>query len=347
MMILSYLGSKASMMPYLDEIISPLLTPNTVFGDLFMGTGCVSQFFKNKTKKVIASDLEVYSHVLGKALLQTVYTDKLQSIIEEMNAERIPVKKGLIWYHFTPHSPPQHSKMFFTCENGVRIDSCRQYISQLHAQKMINYKEFVFLLASIITSASKYSNTSGTFRAYLKQFYSRALKSFKIHPVHTNRVLYNKNMVYQADANSVAKNKKFDVVYLDPPYTPAQYGGYYSLLNYLCLYDNKTPLSGVGVIPTYNRSHFSSSKHAFTSLNDLIRSISSRFIILSYNSKGILSLQQLKYCLSQKGSVRLFKVIHKNYKPHLGIKQHNVVEYIFLIDTCGTVGSFEETWMHK
>lgn len=55
---LGYIGSKKRLISFLDEYISPHLTPETTFGDLFAGTGVVGEFFSHKAKQVISNDVE-------------------------------------------------------------------------------------------------------------------------------------------------------------------------------------------------------------------------------------------------------------------------------------------------
>lgn len=330
-MILSYLGSKTSLLPHLEAIIGPLLDENTVFGDLFAGTGVVAQHFQGRVKRVIVSDLELYSYVICRALLKCKY-DKISmqknmatlnaacaNINTNTNGSSIP-SNDLVTRNFTPAGTTP--KMFFTTENGRRIDLMRQNITRQYHEGIITYDEFTYLLASILSMSSKYANTSGTFRAFLKQFYPRSIKSAILSPIASMNT--NANMehtvVKQSDALDMAKRYKYDVVYLDPPYTSAQYSGYYSFLNYLCMYSHAAHLTGVGVLKDYNRSSFSSRKKAHLALMQLIKSLvvegGSKYIFMSYSSTGLLSLSTIKKIMSPYGSITLYKIPYRKYSPN-------------------------------
>lgn len=353
-MILSYLGSKQTLLPSLDKVMMPLIARHggkerCVFGDLFGGSGCVSNHYKSYVKRVVSSDMELYSYVLSKALLTTVYTPRLARLIDMLNSRQLlkPVK-GLVWKNFTPHSPPQHARMFFTCENGARIDAIRIAISRLHQEGMVNYKEFVFLLASLLASVSRYSNTSGTFRAYLKSFCTRSLRQFKILPVHKNTCLAtNGHKVYKTDVNNVVKTHSFDIAYLDPPYNTCHYGAYYSLLNYVCLYNPAVKLTGVGVMENYNKSAFGFARTAKHEFRCLLTNIRAKHIVLSYSASAVLSCKDMVSILMRKGSVTMYKVWHKTYKPHNSIRSTHLKEFIFVVDCTQNSASktFKEVWL--
>lgn len=346
-MILSYLGSKQTLMPYLTRVLNPIIDQHggrsrCVFGDLFGGTCIVANTFKDRVKTVIANDLELYSYVLGKSLLQTVYTPHLAQVIDYLNSPEVGTKKGLVWKNFTPAC----GRMFFTEHNGMRIDAIRIAISELYKKDAINYKEFVFLLASLMASVSRYSNTSGTFRAYLKVFCTRSLRSFKIAPIHKNRTIQGVHHMVKNDALKTSKCTPFDVVYLDPPYNTAHYGAYYSMLNYICLYNSNVELTGVGIMKHYNRSRFGYTKMAKKSICELISSIQSKHIVMSYNANAAIPSMEVVDMMMKRGNVTLYKIWHKNYKPHKGIKSDHVKEFIFVLECTGIpTRSFKQCWL--
>ena len=346
-MILSYLGSKQTLLPCLKQVISPIIKQHggkerCVFGDLFGGTCIVANTFKNEVRTMVANDMELYSYVLGKSLLTTVYTPKLARIIDHLNSPAIKPVRGLMWRNFTPKC----GRMFFTQDNGMRIDAIRLAICKLFEQKKVTYKEFLFLLGSLMATVSRYSNTSGTFRAYLKSFCTRSLRRFKLAPIHTNRQLDSRHYMIKNNVTRVAQTMRFDVVYLDPPYNTAHYGAYYSLLNYLCLYNKNVQLGGVGVMKNYNRSEFGYLKTAKQKFDELIKSINAKHIIMSYNDNAVLPCHEIIHLMKQRGNVTLYKIWHKNYKPNKGIKSDHVKEYIFVLEcTEQPTNSFKQCWL--
>lgn len=342
-MVVSYLGCKSALLPYIHRILDPLCDKhNTLFGDLFAGSGSVARSFIGSVKTIVASDLELYSYILNKALLQCVISNRLLKIIDLLNGKHLPLRQGLMYKNFSPYC----NRMFFTVDNATRIDSIRIAISKMFCTHMINYKEFIFLLASLFSSVSKYVNSSGTMRAFLKSFSSRSLRPFILSPVHFNRSITGHHKVIKNDVLKVVKSTKFDIVYLDPPYNNCHYGGYYSLYNYLAIYNPKVRLTGVGIIKHYNKSIFGFVKTAYSAFSRLFDSINSKYILLSYSNNGILSLSSLiNLLLSKNFHVNLYKVLHKNYRPSKRTNRRFVTEYLILIDTSHPSPSFSSSWL--
>jgi adenine-specific DNA-methyltransferase len=333
-MILSYLGSKQSLLPYLDHVIKPLLTPDTRFADVFLGSGCVSNHYKNDVKAIESCDAEIYSFVLGKALTQSPFTDNLSDIIDDLN--KLTPVKGLVYTNFATNN-----KLFFSEHNAMCIDAIRIRINRLYDQDKVTYKEFIFLLGSLLTSASAFSNTCGTFRAYLKVLSKKALKAFKLGPIHTDtKITCTSNI-----SCTNVKNKSFtsNVAYLDPPYNSAHYGAYYSFLNYLCHYNPNIELVGTGIIKDYNKSKFGLLKTCKNEFNQLFKKLNSDHIILSYSSKAVLNIHTILQMLVNKGDIIVYKVKHKSYTPNAKCKY--IIEYIVHINCLASSQSIVYKWL--
>lgn len=347
-MSLGYLGSKSRILPFLQRLMSPLLHPKSVFGDLFAGTGVVGKTFQHHVKSVIASDLELYSYVINKAHLQTSYTNKLAKIIETLNTQR-PRCNGLIWQHFAPSKGNVQQRMFFTVENAQIIDGIRITLNRLFKNKIVTYSEYLFLLASLLVSMTKVSNTAGTYRAYLKKFTFRSKKPFVLYPIHMDaQPRRSHHSVIKNNAFKVAKHQSFDVLYLDPPYNHCHYGSYYSLLNYVCIYNPKAKIKGVaGTLSTYNKSAFAIHRLAYRHFEKLLRVIKTKWLFLSYSSDGILKLVQLKKLLLSKGNVVCYKILHPRYKSnHNGNHTSPLIEYVFAVDCQRSQQrTFREQWV--
>ena len=68
---MNYIGSKHSLLPFLEEVYHSIADgTETVFCDLFAGTGAVGRLFKRLGLQVIANDLQYYAFVLNKAYLE-------------------------------------------------------------------------------------------------------------------------------------------------------------------------------------------------------------------------------------------------------------------------------------
>lgn len=332
-MILSYLGSKSSLLFDISMIMNPYINKETNFCDLFSGSGVVSFHYRKICKHVTSCDQELYSYVLCYALTKCNYNEKMKEVISKLqnDDER---EYGLISMNF---SPPKRS--FFTEENAKRIDGCRQYIDLLYFNNDITYDEFIFLLASLLCSMSKIANTCGTFRAYLKDFSHKAKKPFVICPIHTKNDTTNvtkNHKVLCKDAYKVfSNNQHFDVVYMDPPYNNIQYGAYYSLLNYICKYDPDVKLQGVGICENYNKSKFAMKKTCKKAFFDLFSRVNADHIFMSYASYALLSIDELINVIKktnryEKSLIKVHEFEYKKYK-YKKTQENNVVEYLIHI----------------
>lgn len=346
------------MMPTLNKVIAPLvkqvyeqnkIPKPVIFGDLFSGTGFISNHMKNNEyiSGIVSCDLELYSYVLNYALLKCVCTERIIKLITFLNGKSLPLQKGLIWKNFSPAG----GRLFYTEDNAIRIDSIRIALAKLYKENKINFKELMFLLASLLTSCSKYANTASCFRAYLKKFYPRSMRPFVLHPVHKNSSQFKKlYKIYQDDAIKISKKEIIDIAYLDPPYNANHYGSYYSFYNYLLCYSQNFKISGVaGVASSYNKSSFGLKSSAKFSLKEIANNLrASKFIVMSYNSEGILSKEDIFECFKSNGTVCLYKTINKKFRPHDNVKGRHVVEYIFVINNtvaCAN-SSLQEEWLN-
>lgn len=97
--------------------------------------------------------------------------------------------------------------MFFTEDNGKKIDGIRIKIEELYRDQTISENEYYFLLASLIESTTKFSNTSGTYEAFFKFWDSRATKDFVLEPLEMNeQELFAENEVYNEETNSLVRH---------------------------------------------------------------------------------------------------------------------------------------------
>ena len=209
--------------------------------------------------EVYSNDWEYYSYILNYAHIHIniedtknmfLHTGGLQNTIETINnIYRIKNKDRYISKYYSPkndYNPDlKNERLFYTQYNGTKIDIIRHNIEELYKNNAINQKEYFYLIASLIYEAATHTNTSGVFKAFHSGFGGRNKDALSriLTPISLKELpLYNgKNgYVSMLDANEFAiknKDKKFDLVYLDPPYNQHQYGSNYHLLNTIALWD--------------------------------------------------------------------------------------------------------------
>ncbi|MBR4027841.1 MAG: DNA adenine methylase, partial [Lachnospiraceae bacterium] len=67
--ILNYPGSKRRLIDFIYNNSKDLIDTNKIILDIFSGTGCVAQFYKNQGFKVVTNDTEIYSYHIANAIL--------------------------------------------------------------------------------------------------------------------------------------------------------------------------------------------------------------------------------------------------------------------------------------
>jgi len=340
-MSLNYIGSKKSLLSFLDVPIKKILTDKNerlIFFDGFAGTGIVGMYFQHiYNLKIIANDLEYYSYIINFAQLCVPYTNKLNNLInklnEELNDEKINKSKEnykLILNNYSPKGP--NKRMFWTEENAIRCDYIRYCIDLFLTNNEITLNEYNFLVASLLCSMDKVANTTSIYGAYLKEFKKIASVSMELKPIHKNENLKeNVNNVTNLDINSEEiLNKTYDIVYLDPPYNERQYSSNYHPLNYIAKYDNKIVVYGKsGLIKDYNKSKYCQKSNAIEMMSNLITNLKTKHILLSYNDEGIMDLEDIKKKLLEQGKVILYKKVYKKFKSNEVQEDKTVFELLF------------------
>lgn len=342
-MSFNYIGSKKSLINFIDIPISKIMKNSEdelIFFDGFAGTGIVGSSFGNKYNnlKIIANDLEYYSYIINFSLLCVPYTKKLQQIINEINnilldPKKIKFEPGYELITQTYTLKAVESRMFWTEENGLASDYSRFLIDNMLKEEKINNSEHVYLIGCLLCSMDKVANTACVYGAFLKNFKPCALDTFKLLPIHTNQILNENNQVYNFDINNEnILNEEYDIVYIDPPYNQRQYCSNYHPLNYIAKYDNKLEIYGkAGLIKDSTKSKYCQKSNAYNSLENLVKNLKTKHILLSYNNEGIIEFDKIKELLLTMGKVILYKKVYKKFKSNdkitLNQKQENEKEF--------------------
>lgn len=333
---LNYIGCKHTLLNTLLSVFQANISDmkNSSFLDLFAGTGTVGFNVQKYTKSCDANDLELYSYIINFALLKCNYSEELSELIKKCN--ELVMKEGLIYNNFSPTETCE--RMFFTNDNAKKADAIREFIETEYKENRINIYQFNFLLASLLVSIDKVANTSSVYGAYLKTYKTTALKQLLLKPIHikTDINSENKNMVYNELAENFSKpeSKYYDIIYLDPPYNQRQYSGNYSPLNYIAEYNKDIVLKGkTGLIENYNKSKFSRKTDIKTTFDTLISGLKCKYLIISYNNEGLLSMAEFKKILVKKGAVKLYIIKYAKFKAQQNVEEKYVEEYLWVVNT--------------
>lgn len=338
-----YYGCKTKLLDFISEGVTKTgINHGSVFCDLFSGTTVVARHFKQKGYTVYANDFLEFSYSLARAYIKNnshpnfsglkkiIYgvnghpSENLKRVIDYLN--NLSPIKGFIYKNYCPGGTEKFDspRMYFTDENGMKIDAIRTKIQIWKEENAITEDEFYILLTSLLETVPYIANISGNYAAYLKDWDSRALKPIILKvPIMVGSKRRNK--AFKEDANRLIKKISSDILYLDPPYNSRQYAPNYFLLELIAegWFDGQEPrIYGKTGMRAYEnqKSAYCQKNDVLTTFNDLIKNAKTKFILLSYNDEGLMSEGKILDILSTRGKVEIFKQLHRRYRS---INQNN------------------------
>ena len=334
---MNYIGSKYSLLDFLHDTIKEVTkfsdNQQYTFADLFAGTGVVGSFYRSLGCNVISNDIQYYSYVLNKHFIENDDTvDK--NLLDHFNS--LGGVEGFIYKNYCAGSGS--GRNYFTDENGKKCDAMRMELERLYKEKQINEKTYFYYLASLINSIDKFANTASVYGAFLKKIKKSASKDFVLEPLKI--VNGPVGHAYNEDINLLVKNIKGDVLYLDPPYNARQYCANYHVLETIAKYDNPI-LKGVTGLRDYTnqKSAFCSARTVEKAFDDLIKNAQFKFIFLSYNNEGLMSLEAIKNIMSKYGTYTYKTKDYRRFKAdkdeNRNITANGTVEYLHCLIKSG------------
>ncbi|MCR0867559.1 Dam family site-specific DNA-(adenine-N6)-methyltransferase [Staphylococcus aureus] len=332
-----YIGSKVTLLKKIKEIIDRNVNGNEkCFLDLFAGTNSVAEYFKSEYE-VTTNDILYFSFVNSMATIENnnaLLFSKLNcDPFEYLNDDKNAIDYDGCYY-YTNNYTPSGDAMYFTEENGKKIDFIRNTIDTWYENDLLEEYEYYYLISALIEAVPYVSNITGTYGAYLKHWDKRALKKLEIKPLPIINNGYN-NKAYNEDSNKLVKEIKSDITYIDIPYNNRQYASNYHLLENIAR-NNKPILNGKTKIFDWShlKSKYSMKLKAYESLEDLIKNLDTTYLVLSYNDEGIINYRDLLELLkihSISNEVDIIKIPYRKYKSKITSKKTELNEYIFFI----------------
>ena len=336
---MNYIGSKKSLLKFLETNIDKVVwRKNYTFSDLFAGTGVVWKHFKEKWHKIISNDIQYYSYILNQNYIWNhtdLYFSKLKEIPElfiwNVNTfkeiilkylNKLPWKKWFIYKNYCPEWTKwqEFERKYFSKENAMKCDAIRQKIENWKKTNQVNKNEYYFLLSSLLESIDKVANTTSVYWAFLKNLKKSAKIQLQLKPAEFY-LNSQEHQVFNSDINTLVKNTSHDVVYLDPPYNHRQYSWNYHILETICLYDEpkiywKTWMRDC----SKQKSGYSKKTEVLKTFDNLIQNINAKYIFLSYNDEGLMSLEEIKKIMSKRWE---YSYIQKKYHRYKADKTEN------------------------
>ncbi len=317
--------------------------------DAFSGSGIVSRYLRQHASVLCSNDLEPYAAMLARCYLTNsdARTDALLATLWPQLQERLQDEwaPGLIAELYAPqdddHIRPGE-RAFYTRRNAIFLDTACRIARSLPSEMQ------PFVYGPLLSEASVHTNTSGVFKGFYKnkqgigQFggAGRNALSRILAPMELPRPVLSKLpcdcRILQGDALTAARQvPELDLAYLDPPYNQHPYGSNYFMLNFLLEYERPAALSRVSGIPQgWNRSAYNKRQAAQPALLELLAALPTRFVLLSYNSEGLIALPELLDNLRADWRVELMEQDYATFRGSRNLRGRalRVREYLLLLE---------------
>lgn len=348
-----YIGNKENVVPRIDAILTRKHVAGESLFDFFAGTTSVGKYYKRLGYRVDTSDFMYFSYCLQKAYIENNTTPRFDRLLPELCIAPLGLfmtpleqiiaylntlcpEQGFIYTHYTPGGTADMSqpRMYFSDENGGKIDAIRRQIEQWREDDLLEGNEYYILLATLIESVSFYANVAGVYAAFYKKWDPRAVKPLQLRPIE---VLVNnrENQAYHADSMTLLGQIDADILYLDPPYNERQYAPNYHVLETIARNDNPE-IRGVTGMRNYTtqRSRFCKAISALDDLNRIACEATYRYLVLSYNSEGIMPSEKIVEVLSRYGDVEMEQFEYLRFKSNnngLASTKRHIWEQLYIL----------------
>lgn len=294
-----YMGAKYKLIDLLAPAIERLAGSNGTVIDLMAGTHSVGYALKRQFR-IIANDIQAYSQVFGEALLTNTTWSTVADRVEDdfRNLGGMTASPG--WFTET------YRDTYFSEYQCGEIEMIRSRIEEFSDRDLRSI--YLLLLCSAMALCQ---SSPGHFAQYMPADHPRvsALRSMSVMAAFISRsrelvidLTNHGNRVTRTDAFELVRSRDFvefagpgAVVYLDPPYTSAQYSRYYHLLETIVLSD-EPEVSFKGLYrPDRYQSPFCSAVRVSKSFAEIFANCAQHGwpIVVSYSSHGLLKINEL------------------------------------------------------
>jgi adenine-specific DNA-methyltransferase len=337
-----YLGSKRTLAPaILDAILGDHGRPEALL-DGFCGTGAVAaEALGRGISRVVAVDSLFSNTVIlqgfafaTRAANSPGAEGRLGRLVERLNGA--PGRVGYI--------TASYAGSYFSPDNCRLMDASRGLLEEWLASGEIDGGEHAYLLAGFLLGADRVANTVGQYDAFLKHLGSpskvdgrhlvddRVYSPFRVLPL---RPLAGQCLeVLTGDVVQLAPSIMAQVAYLDPPYNRRQYCDLYHVLENLARWE-RPELAGKTRKPPREglRSSFSRRGTVRDAFRALLGAVRAPRVFVSYNSEGIVPIDELEALLAEHGQVSVRRFAYPVFGSGAGVaRKREVTEYLFGLD---------------
>lgn len=351
--IITYIGNKRKLLPYIEAVVkdiqSQIKKDKLVCADLFSGSGIVARMLKAYSSVIITNDMEDYSKIINECYLSNLDDfdeEKYENYKTQLDEYCKHLKSGIIAKNYAPKNDKNiqdGERVFYTTRNAKYIDTAMDFIL-----KNIEPAYQKYFIAPLLYEASVHANTSGVFKGFYKnsetgigQYGGNAqncLERITSNIAIKKPVLSRstaKHIACQGNTNEVVKTlTDIDIAYLDPPYNQHGYGSNYFMLNTILHHKLGKNLSKVSGIPDdWNRSDYNKKNTVLSSMDDLIKNLNSKYIIISYNNEGFITKDEMETMLKKYGTLKTISIKYNAFRGsrNLQDRAQYVDEYLFVL----------------
>ncbi len=306
-----YLGNKYKLLPFITRVVNEECSAVNTVADIFAGTGAVASAFTDK--KIITNDIMYSNYICHVAWFGSEEYSEGKIVDLIMFYNEIEVAED-------NYMSENFADTYFSLMDCRKIGFIRQDIEDKYKEGDINARERAMLITSLLYAMDKIANTCGHYDAYRQGVeFEKHLELFVPQPEDN---LNENNACYNMDTNKLVKNIEADLVYIDPPYNSRQYCDAYHLLENIARWDKPKVF---GVAKKMDRTVLKSdycTKKATAAFEELIDSIRTKYILLSYNnmaekgndrSNAKISDDDIMRILQKKGKVKVFSEDYKAF----------------------------------
>lgn len=353
--LITYIGSKRALLPFIGtgvrRVQERLGKEKLDVFDAFSGSGAVARFLKSFSRKLAVNDIEAYSFVTNQCYLANrseVPFDCLarwhSSLVARLTEDSL--KSGIVSELYSPADMNRilpGERCFYTPRNARFLDTARQLIDEVPSDLQ------AFLLAPLLSEASVHANTSGVFKGFHKDRTTKVGQFGGTGKDALLRILGNIELpmpilsrfecdvqVYKEDSNVLASRiGSIDLAYIDPPYNQHPYGSNYFMLNLLVDYKRPASVSSVSGIPTdWQRSSYNKKPKACAALTSLVHDLDAKFLLISFNSEGFVSQDEMTSMLRRVGTVDVLETRYNTFRGSRNLhgRSKHVKEYLYLVE---------------
>ncbi|MDR0877957.1 MAG: DNA adenine methylase [Treponema sp.] len=353
--LITYIGNKRSLLGFigtaLDRVKKRLGREKLRLFDVFSGSGAAARYFKQYAELLVVNDIEAYAETINRCYLANkseINVPELHAIFDDVTGRlrQGPLREGFIAELYAPRDGNQikdHERVFYTPRNARYLDTARQYIEN------IDEKLRHFFIAPLLSEASIHANTAGIFKGFYKDrktgrgcfggtggdALTRITRDIELpFPVWSNFDCEVK--IFREDANVLAAGvTEVDAAYLDPPYNQHPYGSNYFMLNLITSYRRPRELSPVsGIPPDWIRSAYNKRESALRSFSDLAGKLRAKFLIISFNSEGFISPEEMRGVLERIGKLEILETPYNTFRGSRNLRNRDlhVKEYLYLVE---------------